>query len=195
MRVSVQIEFDKTLDLATDKTCVIVGRSPKCDLVIPHEAISRQHCQIEFIKDRFYITDLGSSNGITIDGKKIPPNTKVPFLSTSQLTLGKLDCEISQSVTPNETSPKIISSTVADSGDFTATMRLSRIELNRPSITLELEKKKTIQKSTKVRNPIVHKTKNVEAAAPAKSGSSRFFLIILGLALLALAWYLGPDQI
>lgn len=195
MRVSVQIEFDKTLDLVTDKTCVIVGRSVKCDLVIPHEAISRQHCQIEFLKDRFYITDLESSNGITIDGKKIPPNTKVPFTSTSQLTLGKLDCEISQSVSSNETSPKIISSTVADSGDFTATMRLSRIELNRPSISLELEKKKTIQKSKRVRNPIVHKSKVEEETAPQKSGNSNLLLIIIGLALLAAAWYLAPDQI
>lgn len=194
MRVSVQIEFDKTLDLVTDKTCVIVGRSVKCDLVIPHEAISRQHCQIEFIKDRFYITDLGSSNGITIDGKKIPPNTKTPFVSTSHLTLGKLDCEIDQSLA-DETSPKIISSTVADNGDFTATMRLSRIELNRPSITLELEKKKTTQKSHRVRNPIVHKTRQVIETAPEKSNTSTFLLILLGLALLAAAWFLDPDKI
>ena len=194
MRVSVQIEFDKTLDLVTDKTCVIVGRSPKCDLVIPHEAISRQHCQIEFLKNKFYITDLGSSNGITIDGRKIPPNTKVAINPTSQLTLGKLDCEISQSI-PDETSPKIISSTVADSGDFTATMRLSRIELNRPSITLELEKKKSVQKTTRARNPIVHKTKNIEETKPKKSGNSNLFLILIGLALLAVAWYLAPEQL
>lgn len=196
MRVSVQIEFDKTLDLLTDKTCVIVGRSPKCDLIIPHEAISRQHCQIEFINDRFYITDLGSSNGITIDGKKIPPNTKTSFTSKSQLTLGKLDCEISQSVTPDESSPKIISSTVDDSGDFTATMRLSRIELNRPSVTLELEKKKTIQSSTRARNPIVHKKKvSQEPPPPVKSGNNLFLFLLLGLILLAAAWYLGPEQI
>lgn len=193
MRLSVQIEFDKTLDLVTDKTCVIVGRSAKCDLVIPHDAISRQHCQIELLKDRFYITDLGSSNGVTIDGKKIPPNTKIALSPTSQLTLGKLECEIAQFL-PEETSPKIISSTVADSGDFTATMRLSRIELNRPSITLELEKQKVTQKTTRVRNPIVHKTKASEETAPKKSGNSHYLLILLGLALLALAWYLAPEQ-
>ena len=72
MRLSVQIEFDKTLDLVTHKKIVTVGRSPKCDLVIPHESISRKHCQIEVIKGNFYITDLGSSNGVTVNGIRIP---------------------------------------------------------------------------------------------------------------------------
>lgn len=189
MRLSVQIEFDKTLDLVTHKTEVTVGRSPKCDLVIPHESISRQHCTIEFIKDRFYITDLASSNGVTIDGKKIPPHTKVPITATSQVSLGKLECEISDSVKVIQESPKIISSTVADSGDFTATMRISRLELNRPSVTLELEKKPIVKGP---RNPITEKVK--PRPAPPENSSRRWIFIILGLLLLAAAWFLAPDQ-
>ena len=50
MRLSVQIEFDKILDLSTSKTTVIVGRaSDVADLVINHPSISRRHCKIEYI--------------------------------------------------------------------------------------------------------------------------------------------------
>src|SRR5688572_9309170 len=97
MKLSAQIEFDKTLDLETSKTTVIVGRSPKNDLVITHDSISRQHCQIEFVKGVFYITDMGSSNGSYIDGQKLEPNVRTPFISSQQLTLGKIECEISES--------------------------------------------------------------------------------------------------
>lgn len=64
MKLSVQIEFDKTLHLETPKNSVILERSPKADLVIPHDSISRQHCQIDVAKNIFYIPDPGSSNGI-----------------------------------------------------------------------------------------------------------------------------------
>lgn len=189
MRLSVQIEFDKTLDLVTHKTSVTVGRSPKCDLVIPHESISRKHCQIEILKGVFYLTDLQSSNGITIDGKKIPPNTKVPITSTSHVSLGKLECEISDSAQVIQNSPKVISSTVADSGDFTATMRISRIELNRPSITLELEKKPIVKGP---RNPITEKVRP-PVKQPKEYG--KLLLLVLALVLLAVAWFMAPDQV
>lgn len=189
MRLSVQIEFDKTLDLVTHKKSVIVGRSPKCDLVIPHESISRNHCQIEIIKGLFYITDLGSSNGVTVNGQRIPPKTKVALATTSQVSLGKLECEISESAKIEQNSPKIISSTVADTGDFTATMRISRIELNRPSITLELEKKPIVKGP---RNPI---TEKIKPAPKPKKEYGRVLLLVLAALILIAAWFLAPDQV
>lgn len=187
IRLSVQIEFDKTMDLTTHKKSVVVGRSPKCDLIIPHDSISRQHCQIDCgkEKDQFFVTDLGSSNGISINGQRIPPNTKTLIPPNSALSLGKLECEISSK--PGSPAPEhqIVSSNVAPGGDFTATIRIARIELNRPSITLELEKKPI---SKRPRNPVTYEPP-VEVV---KSSQAKWFFLVLGLIILATAWVFAP---
>ncbi len=50
----------------------IVGRNPKaCDLVLEHFAVSREHARITKIDNIRYVEDLGSRNGILLNGKKI----------------------------------------------------------------------------------------------------------------------------
>lgn len=67
---------------------VTIGRSNKCDLVISHEGMSRLHCKIEVRDGEVFITDLGSINGVYIDGKKIPANSSVPFQTYLHLAFG-----------------------------------------------------------------------------------------------------------
>lgn len=157
MRLSVQIEFDKTLDLETPKLSVIVGRSHKSDLVIGHDSISRKHCKIDFIKNIFYITDLGSSNGTYIDGQRLEPQIRNSFDPSQQLMLGKIECEIAESFTPINGQQKIISSDLSTNGDYTATIRISRIDLNRPAKPIKMRNaptpKKAIKDDKKVQKP------------------------------------------
>ena len=48
----------------------VVGRSATvADLVIEDAAVSRRHAVIEHLIDGWVITDLGSTNGIIIDGQ------------------------------------------------------------------------------------------------------------------------------
>lgn len=188
MKLSAQIEFDKTLDLETSKSTVIVGRSPKNDLVITHDSISRQHCQIEFVKGVFYITDLGSSNGSFIDGQRLEPNARTPFISSQQLTLGKIECEISEGSAPTDTNAKVVSSGVTARGDATATVRISRIDLNRPVMTPEMEKKKKLKGP---RNPVTMDDDDDKIVVQ----KSKKPLIVLGIiVLLAAAWFLAPGE-
>ena len=70
------------------KDSVSIGRSSQCDLVITHESMSRQLCKIEFKNNEFFITDLGSINGVYIDGKKIPANSSIPFHTYLHLAFG-----------------------------------------------------------------------------------------------------------
>jgi pSer/pThr/pTyr-binding forkhead associated (FHA) protein len=49
----------------------VVGRDVLCDVRIDNPAISRRHAKITFLDGTFYIEDIGSSNGIFLDGKKI----------------------------------------------------------------------------------------------------------------------------
>lgn len=74
---------------------VTVGRSNKSDFVVLDESLSRQHCQIELTEGEFYITDLGSSNGVFLDGTRIPPSTRTHFTTFLQLHIGSLECQVS----------------------------------------------------------------------------------------------------
>jgi pSer/pThr/pTyr-binding forkhead associated (FHA) protein len=66
----------------------ILGRSQKSDVVIADEALSRSHCQVDYDGENFFITDLASANGVSIDGKKIEPNKKIKFSSFEEVLLG-----------------------------------------------------------------------------------------------------------
>lgn len=185
MRISVQIEFDKILDLNTKKTSVILGRAKDvADLVIPHSSISRRHCKIELIEGEFYITDLKSSNGIIINGTKIPPMVKTKIPPDASIKIATLDCDISNKVTPVDAS-KIESQEV--NHDFTSTIRIARIDLEKDII----ETRKITKSPPRVkgpRNPITHR------AAPKKEESTGFMKSLLSLFLLTglvlLAWIL-----
>ena len=57
----------------------IIGRSPRCDVVIESRDVSREHARI--FQDpfgRWIVEDLGSSNGILINGKRVEASAVVP---------------------------------------------------------------------------------------------------------------------
>lgn len=55
-----------------DQDRFVIGRVSKmCDLTIVDVNVSRQHCAIERRDDAYYVVDLGSTNGVIIDGKRV----------------------------------------------------------------------------------------------------------------------------
>ena len=63
---------DKPIDqfLITGATTTI-GRRSACDISISDPAVSGKHAQIQRIKDDYLIQDLGSTNGLMYEGRKI----------------------------------------------------------------------------------------------------------------------------
>ncbi len=61
----------KAFELPSDGETVI-GRVTSCDFSIFDRRMSRRHCVVTPGPDGFTIKDLGSSNGVTINGKKLP---------------------------------------------------------------------------------------------------------------------------
>lgn len=59
------------LDGAAD---VVVGRSPACDVFVPDASLSRRHAMIRARDGRVEVEDLGSRNGTTIAGGRLPPH-------------------------------------------------------------------------------------------------------------------------
>lgn len=55
------------------KAALVVGRDKGAGVVIPdaYEAVSRKHAELVLDKGRWFVRDLGSSNGTFVDGKKV----------------------------------------------------------------------------------------------------------------------------
>ncbi len=66
----------------------LVGRSSKCDIIITQDGMSRKHCRIEVVNGEIFVTDLGSMNGVMIDGEKIRPNVRTEFKQYLTLSFG-----------------------------------------------------------------------------------------------------------
>lgn len=75
-------------EFLSDKRSVIIGRGKNCDIILPYEGFSRQHAEIEYLDGEIFITDLGSTNGVYIDGNKIPSNIKTKMQSFLTLQIG-----------------------------------------------------------------------------------------------------------
>lgn len=68
----------------------IIGRDPKRDMPLPGGKVSRSHARLERQADRTYtITDLGSTNGTYMDGKKLQPNQPYSWGPNNELIIGE----------------------------------------------------------------------------------------------------------
>jgi predicted component of type VI protein secretion system len=54
-----------------DKPILLVGRHPECDIQIESRKISRRHCCIAQVDDYLVVRDLGSTNGIRVNGVRV----------------------------------------------------------------------------------------------------------------------------
>lgn len=77
-----------------EKSTAIIGRSEKCDVTISNDYLSRQHCLIEVQDESLFITDLNSSNGITINDRKIPSEVRTSFNRYDHILIGPFECSI-----------------------------------------------------------------------------------------------------
>src|SRR5689334_5316249 len=48
-----------------------VGRSISCDIVLTDKSVSRQHAIVYCLKGKFFVEDVGSTNGTLLNGKII----------------------------------------------------------------------------------------------------------------------------
>lgn len=65
---------------------VLIGRTPPCDIVLPGNSVSRQHCRVELVGDQVSVTDLGSTNGTFVNGQRATAN--VPLHHGAALQVG-----------------------------------------------------------------------------------------------------------
>ena len=68
---------------------VTIGRSQKCDFVVPKDDFSREHCLFEIVEEKIYITDLGSKNGVYLDGSRIPAQERIRIKEGTDVLLAE----------------------------------------------------------------------------------------------------------
>jgi pSer/pThr/pTyr-binding forkhead associated (FHA) protein len=54
-----------------DKPILLLGRDMECDIRIDSRKISRRHCCIAQVGDRLVVRDLGSTNGVRVNGIRV----------------------------------------------------------------------------------------------------------------------------
>ena len=58
--------------IVLDKAIVVIGRNPDCDVVlIDSRKVSRVHCCVAQVDANYVIRDLGSMNGVRVNGSKV----------------------------------------------------------------------------------------------------------------------------
>jgi predicted component of type VI protein secretion system len=65
------VALDSGPSILLDKPILLLGRHPECDIQIDSRKISRRHCCIAQVSDYLVVRDLGSTNGIRINGTRV----------------------------------------------------------------------------------------------------------------------------
>ncbi len=65
---------------------VTIGRSPECEVHLPLANISRQHAQVVFRKDEYYLEDMDSTNGTYLNGVRVK---KCVLRNNDQIEIGE----------------------------------------------------------------------------------------------------------
>ncbi len=57
--------------ISLQRPVVLIGRHPECDVRLELSKISRRHCCVALAYDRILIRDLGSRNGLRVNGRSV----------------------------------------------------------------------------------------------------------------------------
>lgn len=68
--VLVKSGFYEGLEVCIDRDWLVIGRGRGADLVIAEPTISRSHAAVGFDAEGFFVQDLGSTNGTTVNGAR-----------------------------------------------------------------------------------------------------------------------------
>ena len=65
------VALDEGSDIAFDREMLVVGRHPQCDARLDSIRVSRRHCCMTPDNGEIVVKDLGSTNGIRINGQRV----------------------------------------------------------------------------------------------------------------------------
>ncbi len=79
--------FYEGLEIGLDRDWLVIGRGRGADLVLAEPTISRAHAAIGWDGEGFFVQDLGSTNGTSVNGD---PGHKIALVDGDEIQIGKL---------------------------------------------------------------------------------------------------------
>ena len=86
-------------NILIDKPIILIGRCQECDIQIPSRKISRRHCCIAQVDDHLVVRDLGSTNGVRVNGVRVPEGI---LRTGDELIIGNCRYEVRLTSDPSE---------------------------------------------------------------------------------------------
>jgi len=76
--------------IAIDRAVILVGRGTDCDVVITESPkISRRHCCLVQVDETYFVRDLGSLNGVWLNGERV--NRETQMQSGDRVAMGDVE--------------------------------------------------------------------------------------------------------
>lgn len=85
------------------KRSLLIGRRGKCDIALNFPNVSSRHCQLEIRNGYWHVTDVGSTNGIKVNGARCEEKFLMPG---DELTIAKHTYEVVYDADPSMPRPE-----------------------------------------------------------------------------------------
>ena len=75
--VVIHSDGDKSRTVPVESTSLVLGRAPECELPLEDTYVSQQHARIFAKDDHWYVEDLGSTNGTSVNDQRLAAPARV----------------------------------------------------------------------------------------------------------------------
>ena len=86
-----------------DKPILLFGRHQECDVQLNSKKVSRRHCCLAQVGDYLVVRDLGSTNGVKINGERVEEGKIHPG---DELTIGNFRYQVCGEAFPKPVAKK-----------------------------------------------------------------------------------------
>ena len=84
-----------------EKAIVLIGRQADCDVSLTHSRkVSRKHCCIAQVNNSYVVRDLGSTNGVFVNGTRVRKETGLAL--GDELAIGDVRFRLQPDAAPNK---------------------------------------------------------------------------------------------
>jgi hypothetical protein len=73
---------------------ISVGRARNCDIVLRDASVSKLHAHFSQRGTEWQVTDRGSANGTSLDGKRLAPDAPTTIAVGAKVTFGTVECVV-----------------------------------------------------------------------------------------------------